>query len=339
MGRRLRGCVFCAAALLLPFVGPFGAQPRSACWRGRSPTGRSSCSSACRARCSACSPAARWRWPARSSRRCCATRWPRRTRLASRRARRSARSSRSGWAGSRSPASPAIWVGGARRRGGRSGARRRRRASAAPSLVVQPAAVRARRQQRVLGAHHRHSTASPASTQSFSISRWLIGSLDSVDYAALAVFVVAVARLGGRRHAPGQAWNLMAVDPSWAATRGAHVTLADAERLRRGLGADGGHGGADRSDWIRRPRRAAPDSDTDRRRSPRAHAVRVPRRRHPAAPAATRSGRVVLAPVGSAGRRRDGHSRRTVPVWVVRRWCREMTQSSAPAADASAAMA
>ena len=29
-------------------------------------------------------------------------------------------------------------------------------------------------------------------TQSFSISRWLIGSVDSVDYAALAVFVVVV---------------------------------------------------------------------------------------------------------------------------------------------------
>ena len=42
------------------------------------------------------------------------------------------------------------------------------------------------------------------STQSFSISRWLIGSLDSVDYTALAIFVARrrARRRGG--HSPGQ---------------------------------------------------------------------------------------------------------------------------------------
>jgi iron complex transport system permease protein len=61
-------------------------------------------------------------------------------------------------------------------------------------------------------------------TKSFSISRWLIGSVDSVDYAALATFllVVGVAAVVVIRQA--KAWNLMAVDPSWAATRGAQVT-------------------------------------------------------------------------------------------------------------------
>jgi len=60
-------------------------------------------------------------------------------------------------------------------------------------------------------------------TQTFSISRWLIGSLDSIDYPTLLVFiaVIVLASLTVLRQA--KAWNLMAVDPSWAATRGADV--------------------------------------------------------------------------------------------------------------------
>jgi iron complex transport system permease protein len=63
-----------------------------------------------------------------------------------------------------------------------------------------------------------------SSTKSFSISRWLIGSLDSVDYVTLSAFVgaVVVSSLIVMRQA--RSWNLMAVDPSWAATRGARVT-------------------------------------------------------------------------------------------------------------------
>jgi iron complex transport system permease protein len=63
-----------------------------------------------------------------------------------------------------------------------------------------------------------------SATKSFSISRWLIGGVDSVDYPTLAGFVavVSVAAIVVIRQA--RSWNLMAVDPSWAATRGASVT-------------------------------------------------------------------------------------------------------------------
>jgi len=61
-------------------------------------------------------------------------------------------------------------------------------------------------------------------SKSFSISRWLIGSIDSVDYAALAGFAAVVVAAGGVVTAQARSWNLMSVDPSWAATHGAHVT-------------------------------------------------------------------------------------------------------------------
>jgi iron complex transport system permease protein len=61
-------------------------------------------------------------------------------------------------------------------------------------------------------------------TKSFSISRWLIGSVDSVDYTALATFIVVVGLAAALVMRQARAWNLMAVDPSWAATRGARVT-------------------------------------------------------------------------------------------------------------------
>jgi iron complex transport system permease protein len=63
-----------------------------------------------------------------------------------------------------------------------------------------------------------------SATKSFSISRWLIGSVDSVDYAALAGFVAVVVLAATMVMRDAKSWNLMAVDPSWAATRGAHVT-------------------------------------------------------------------------------------------------------------------
>jgi iron complex transport system permease protein len=61
-------------------------------------------------------------------------------------------------------------------------------------------------------------------TKSFSISRWLIGSIDSVDYSALTGFVAVVVVAAAVVMRQAKAWNLMAVDPSWAATRGASVT-------------------------------------------------------------------------------------------------------------------
>ena len=61
-------------------------------------------------------------------------------------------------------------------------------------------------------------------SESFAISRWLIGSLDAVEYPALSqptsrgraddVLIVRQARQ----------WNLLAVGEAWAATRGARVT-------------------------------------------------------------------------------------------------------------------
>jgi iron complex transport system permease protein len=63
-----------------------------------------------------------------------------------------------------------------------------------------------------------------SASKSFSISRWLIGSVDSVDYGALASFVVVVTIATAVVMRQARAWNLMAVDPSWAATRGANVT-------------------------------------------------------------------------------------------------------------------
>jgi iron complex transport system permease protein len=59
--------------------------------------------------------------------------------------------------------------------------------------------------------------------QSFAISRWLIGSLDAIDYRALAVFVagvIAAAILVVRR---ARQWNLLAVGEAWAGTRGGDV--------------------------------------------------------------------------------------------------------------------
>ena len=62
-----------------------------------------------------------------------------------------------------------------------------------------------------------------SASKSFSISRWLIGSVDSVDYTALGAFVGVIALSAVVVMRQAKAWNLMAVDPAWAATRGASV--------------------------------------------------------------------------------------------------------------------
>lgn len=61
-------------------------------------------------------------------------------------------------------------------------------------------------------------------SQSFAISRWLIGGLDAVDFPTLAIYAVAVAVLGAMIVTQARYWNLLAVGESWAATRGANVT-------------------------------------------------------------------------------------------------------------------
>jgi iron complex transport system permease protein len=60
-------------------------------------------------------------------------------------------------------------------------------------------------------------------SQSFAISRWLIGSLDAIDYRALAMFVglvIGAAILVVRR---ARLWTLLAVGEAWAGTRGGDV--------------------------------------------------------------------------------------------------------------------
>jgi iron complex transport system permease protein len=60
-------------------------------------------------------------------------------------------------------------------------------------------------------------------SDSFAISRWLIGSLDAVDYPALGFYVVAVTGLSILVVRQARQWNLLAVGEAWAATRGAAV--------------------------------------------------------------------------------------------------------------------
>jgi iron complex transport system permease protein len=67
-----------------------------------------------------------------------------------------------------------------------------------------------------------HSIAS--FSQSFEISRWLMGQLDAVEYSTLAWMagpVIAICALVTTR-APE--WNLLAVGEDWATSRGAHAS-------------------------------------------------------------------------------------------------------------------
>lgn len=56
--------------------------------------------------------------------------------------------------------------------------------------------------------------------QSFAIARWLMGSLDAIEFGVLgwlALLVLPVAVVAMR---PARSWNLLAVGEEWAATRG-----------------------------------------------------------------------------------------------------------------------
>jgi iron complex transport system permease protein len=75
-----------------------------------------------------------------------------------------------------------------------------------------------------------------SATTSFSISRWLIGGLDAIDYATLSGFAVVVAMSAGIVIQQAKSWNLMAVDPAWAATRGARVTRLTLSGYAAGFG-------------------------------------------------------------------------------------------------------
>jgi iron complex transport system permease protein len=60
-------------------------------------------------------------------------------------------------------------------------------------------------------------------SESFAIARWLIGSLDAIEYTPLAAYVAAVAILAALIVRQARAWNLLAVGEAWAATRGTRV--------------------------------------------------------------------------------------------------------------------
>jgi iron complex transport system permease protein len=63
-------------------------------------------------------------------------------------------------------------------------------------------------------------------SQSFAISRWLIGGLDAIDRPALLAYIGIVLFTGFTVVRKGRQWNLLAVGEAWAATRGEHVKRA-----------------------------------------------------------------------------------------------------------------
>ncbi len=60
-------------------------------------------------------------------------------------------------------------------------------------------------------------------SQSFAISRWLIGSLDAIERPTLFVYMAAVTVTAAVIIRQARQWNLLAVGEAWAATRGANV--------------------------------------------------------------------------------------------------------------------
>jgi iron complex transport system permease protein len=60
-------------------------------------------------------------------------------------------------------------------------------------------------------------------SRSFSIARWLIGSIDATSYASLAVLAIVVFVVAAMILAQARSWNLLAVGERWAASRGVRV--------------------------------------------------------------------------------------------------------------------
>jgi iron complex transport system permease protein len=58
---------------------------------------------------------------------------------------------------------------------------------------------------------------------SFAIARWLIGSLDAIDYRPLLGFVIVVVTISALIVRRARAWNLLALGEAWAGTRGTDV--------------------------------------------------------------------------------------------------------------------
>jgi iron complex transport system permease protein len=57
----------------------------------------------------------------------------------------------------------------------------------------------------------------------FSITQWLLGSVDSVSYRALFAFAVVVLITSALVISQARGWNLLAVGETWAASRGADL--------------------------------------------------------------------------------------------------------------------
>jgi iron complex transport system permease protein len=60
-------------------------------------------------------------------------------------------------------------------------------------------------------------------SRTFSIARWLIGSVDSTSFTSLGVLSVVVLVLAVLIVSQARSWNLLAVGDQWAASRGVHV--------------------------------------------------------------------------------------------------------------------
>lgn len=60
-------------------------------------------------------------------------------------------------------------------------------------------------------------------SRSFSIARWLIGSVDATSYSSLAAFSVVVLLAAVFILSQARSWNLLAVGERWAASRGVNV--------------------------------------------------------------------------------------------------------------------
>jgi len=60
-------------------------------------------------------------------------------------------------------------------------------------------------------------------TQSFAVARWMMGGIDSVDYATLGWLALVIFPTAAIVFARGTSWNLMAVGEDWAAARGVSV--------------------------------------------------------------------------------------------------------------------
>jgi iron complex transport system permease protein len=60
-------------------------------------------------------------------------------------------------------------------------------------------------------------------SQTFSIARWLIGSLDAIDYRPLSAFMLIVVLLAVAIARRAKDWNLLSIGEAWADTRGADV--------------------------------------------------------------------------------------------------------------------